>query len=368
MINLKRLHPLELEWEAIEKNCRLSPYNAPLNRETEQKKLFAAYANNETYNPQFVYRTAPTYPLEHIREFINRLAPESSPLEMIYADKAALKLLTIHSIQTHAPEIITEMTRSAYGFPEQQLLANAQAILTQPHSTSSAVEDVPDEQAATWLQSALIKMGIQEWRAVVYEPMNATMSVNRLDKEVHIRKGTMFSQKSLRRLLVHELGVHVLRYENGVTQPIRLFRNGFTRYLDTEEGLAVYSEDKADLLEIETLRKYAGRVLAADLALEKSFFAVFETLTPLLGQEMSFEITTRAKRGFTDTAQPGAHTKDIVYLQGFLRVKEHLQQQPEDYLLLFTGKIGLQHLSLVKKLIENGFATLPKKLPENIIT
>ncbi|MBN2006243.1 MAG: DUF1704 domain-containing protein [Anaerolineae bacterium] len=368
MIDLEHLHPLELEWENIEQSYRLSPYNAPRNRETEYKKVLTAYETQRTYNPQFKYQELPECPVACIRQFMTRLAPEKSPLEILYYEKALHQLLAIRCVQTHAPDVITGASCLSDGLPNSQLLAEAHKILSQ-HLTPDASpdKDIAAEQAIAWMQSALERSGIQEWRAVVFEPMNATMSVNRLDKQIRIRKGAKFSQDNLRRLLVHEIGVHVLRYENGAVQPIRLFRNSFTGSIDTEEGLAIYSEDRAGVLENSTMRKYAGRVIAAHLALSQSFFEVFQALVPWFGQEMAFEITARAKRGFTDTAQPGAHTKDIVYLRGYLQVKAHLKQHPEDYPLLFTGKVGLQHLPLVRELLELGIVTLPTVFPKDII-
>ncbi len=368
MINLERLHPLELEWEDIEQSYRLSPYNAPCNRGAEYQKLLTAYDAEKTYNPQFEYQETPPYPTSRIREFMARLAPDQSPLEMLYYEKAACELSAIHCVQTHSPAAITGASCLAYGLPNRQLLAEAQAILSQYSTPNVApVKNIAAEQAIMWMQSALERAGIREWRAVVFEPMSAMMSVNHLDRQIRIRKGAMFSQDTLQRLLVHEIGVHVLRYENGVVQPIRLFRNGFTGAIDTEEGLAVHHEESAGVLETYTLRKYAGRVIAAHLALNQSFSEVFRALVPLFGQEMAFEITARAKRGFTDTAQPGAHTKDIVYLRGYLQVKAHLEQHPEDYPLLFTGKVGLQHLPLVRELLELEIITLPAVLPTDIV-
>ncbi len=216
------------------------------------------------------------------------------------------------------------------------------------------------------MQSVLEKASIKDWKAIVLEPMNASMSVNRLDKQVKIRKGLTFSENDLKRLIVHEIGVHVLRYENGTQYPIRLFSNSFPNYTETEEGVAVYSESQAGLLQVGTLRKYAGRVIAAHLALSQPLSEVFQTIAADLGTEMAFDIVVRAKRGFTDTAQPGAHTKDIVYLRGYLAVQAYLTQHPDDYPLLFAGKFGLQHLPLVRSLLEEGIISPPKLLPSDL--
>lgn len=367
MIDFDRLQSIETDWESIEQSYRLSSYEAPQNREEEQQKVFTAYADGKIYNPQFIYQTPPEYPVARIREFMAHLTPDQSPLEALYYEKAAQELRAIRSVQTHAPDVITGTTCLAYGLPDRLLLAEAQNLLScSAGPDESQRKDKSAEQAAAWMQPVLEHMNIREWQVVVYSPMNAAMSVNNLNREIRIRKGTLFTKDALRRLLVHEVGVHVLRWINGTKQPIRLFYNGFTSYADTEEGLAVYSEDKAGLLEINTLRKYAGRVLAAHLALNRPFFKVFEAIAPILGQEMAFDIVARAKRGFTDTAQPGAHTKDIVYLRGYLQVKAHLEQYPDDYPLLFTGKMGLQHLPLVRELVATGIVKLPTLLPQDI--
>ncbi len=368
MLDLNRIQSIEQEWASIEDSYRLAPYNAPLNREEERQKTFDAYRESQSYNPQFVYATPPVYPLERIQSFVVGLGSEHSPIEALYYEIAHNELLAIQRIQTHSPGIITGASCLAYGLPDRDLLAQARSILeTIPPTDIISSDNLSAEQASLWIQSYLGQMGIQGWKAVVFEPMNAKMAVARLDKEIKIRKGTTFSQDALRRLLVHEIGVHVLRYENGANQPIRLFRNGFTGYLDTEEGLAVHNEEQTGLLEMQTLRKYAGRVIAAHLALSDSFANVFEALVDDLGLDTAFNITVRAKRGFRDTAQPGAHTKDIVYLRGYLRVKAHLEKHPDDHALLFTGKIGLQHISLVRSLMEEGIIVLPAMLPEHII-
>lgn len=367
MFDTARLQQIEKIWEAIEASYRLAPYNAPLNRVEEYQKILNAYHDGQLYNPQFVYKSPPTYPVEQIRDFLAGLRPNHFPFEMIYYEKAQSELFAIQCIQTHDPGIITGTSCLAYGLPDHTLLDEARNILKERVTDiSEQVQEFSAEAAAEWIGSVLREVGIQEWQAVVLEPMNARISVNRLDKQVKIRKGSTFSQSDLRRLIIHEIGVHLLRYENGTEQSIYLFRNSFPGYLETEEGLAVYSEAESGLLETETLRKYAGRVIAANLALNHSFGQVFQALASYLGTETAFDITVRSKRGFMDTMQPGAHTKDIVYLKGFLSVRAHLLQHPDDYPLLFIGKFGLQHLPLVRSLLETGTILPAKLLPSNL--
>jgi hypothetical protein len=146
-----------------------------------------------------------------------------------------------------------------------------------------------------------------------------------------------------------------------------LLATGLPGYLATEEGLAVYWEERAGLLQSQLLYKYAARVIAAHLALTSPFFEVFSQLVPFIGEELAFKTTLRAKRGFIDTSQPGAHIKDSIYLRGYLQVKAHLNQHPDDHAVLFVGKVGLKHIPLLRSLIDAGRCVMPNLLPQNIL-
>lgn len=369
---LEHLQEIEAKWEKIEHSYRLSPYNAPMNRTEERDQVMKAYANGQAYNPQFTYASPPEFPIRELNAFICELHPENHPIERLYKEKARNALLGIKAVKTHSPAVITGETCLKYGLPAHSLISEAYVILervTEPEEPAvNPLAFISAEKAAIRMQNILERVGMQGWKALAYAPMNADASVNRLDKELRLRQEAKFSSATLRRLLMHEIGVHILRYVNGDRQKIQLFKTGFPGYLATEEGLAVYWEEKAGLLETKTLRKYAGRVVAAHLALSNSFWDVFNALVPLLGADMAFNITVRAKRGFTDTSQPGAHTKDIVYLQGYLQVKEYLRDNLDDLSLLFTGKIGLRHIPLVQSLIEKDWGHLPDLLPQDILT
>lgn len=366
-IDLKRLNQIEGEWEEIEASYRLAPYEVPINLLAERQKFLEAYRNGRSYEPQFDYLVPPAFPTRRIREFMTRLEPDVSIFEQIYYEKARNELLGIECVQDHTSRAISGLSCLMYGLPDKALVEEARRILSGPLIKDGFSEKgtVSAESAVVTIQSVLHGLGLDRWQAVVCEPMLAKMAVHRLDKEVRIRVGVVFNPKDIHRLVVHEIGVHVIRYENGSRQPIKLFANGFTGFLDTEEGLAVYEEHKAGLLESATLCKYAGRVVAAHFAANHSFSEVFCVLVPHLDEETAFDIVARAKRCFRDTSQPGAHTKDIVYLRGLLRVSAHLRQYPQDYELLFVGKIGLQHLSLVRWLLEKRLVAEPRLLPDD---
>ncbi|OQY46730.1 MAG: hypothetical protein B6242_06855 [Anaerolineaceae bacterium 4572_78] len=367
MYNSDRLQKIETEWESIEQSYLTDPYITPQNRAEEYQKVMESHKRGEPYNPQFVYLSPPEFPIHRIRRFMGSLDTTSSPIEDLYFEKARNELLILQCLLSHAPADITAMTCLIHGMPDAKLLKESKHILaTIPTDDADEPQTVSAETAASKMQKVLDAAGIEGWHAVVKEKMNAELSVKRLEKQVQIRKGIMLPERDLRRLIVHEIGVHVIRIVNGSRQPIKVFQ-AMPGYMTTEEGIAVYSEYRADLLKNETLRKYAARVIAANLSLSQPFSQVFATIVKDVEPITAFEIAARAKRGFTDTAQPGSHVKDLVYFKGFLLIKDHLEKHPDDYPVLFTGKFALHHLPLVKSLLAEKRISMPSLLPDDLM-
>ena len=76
-------------------------------------------------------------------------------------------------------------------------------------------------------------------------------------------------------------------------------------------------------------------------------------------EEKSWRITLRAKRGLSDTSEPGGLTKDYLYLDGYYKVKKYIETG-HDIKKLYVGKIAIEHVSLVDKM-EN--IVKPRYLP-----
>jgi hypothetical protein len=185
-----------------------------------------------------------------------------------------------------------------------------------------------------------------KWK-VREKDMVAGAAVNSKSKTLYLNKNRSFTESDVGRLIEHEINTHIIRAENGAKKSKKMFKYGFPRYLETEEGLAAYNEYKSGLLSPKILKIYAGRVLAVHLALKNSFSFVYNSLLDYFPKGEAWILTLRAKRGLMNASKPGAFTKDYLYLQGFLKVKGYVEGGG-DIKKLYVGKIGVEHVPLLE--------------------
>ena len=159
-------------------------------------------------------------------------------------------------------------------------------------------------------------------------------------------------------LMQHEVGVHLVTYFNGRAQPFRQLYSGLAGYEELQEGLAVLAEYLTDGLNAGRLRILAARVLAVRWLLDgATFIDVFRKLNRDCGLERraAFTMTMRVFRG-------GGLTKDAIYMRGLIRLTDYLRGGG-DIVPLFVGKIGFDHISLVKELLWRKVLTPPAITP-----
>jgi uncharacterized protein (TIGR02421 family) len=150
-------------------------------------------------------------------------------------------------------------------------------------------------------------------------------------------------------LIQHEIGTHVVTYENGNAQPLKLLTVGLPGYDETQEGLAVLAEFVSGGLDPLRLRLLAARVVAVDRLLGSSgFLEIFDELREKhsFAPRTAWSVTLRVARG-------GGLTKDVIYLRGITRVLEFAAERKAVEPLL-VGKLSLDHVPLIEELTERG--------------
>lgn len=174
--------------------------------------------------------------------------------------------------------------------------------------------------------------------------------------ELYLPSDYTLTKKGAKALIQHEIGTHALTYYNGIRQPLSQMASGLANYDALQEGIAVLSEYLCGGLTGNRLRILAGRVVAGAALLDRAdFHEVFFKLYSKYDftKERAFNITSRMFQG-------GGFLKDIIYLKGLVRLRDHLanggQLKP-----LLAGKFALKHLPVIEDLTNRGLV-LPAKL------
>ncbi len=274
--------------DQISKKLSFTDLN-PVNVEEEKERFF----RSESYNPVFEYGR-PSCNLDALSVRLERLRPDDSPVGNILRKIRDLYLLDISLINSRGLDGFQGISDKIYGKPDASLVKHAKRLAylkIRPEENKYSTKQIINK-----LNLAFIKYGFH-WE-VEEKDMVANAAVKIQEKKLLIKKSSRFSSNFLKRIIVHEIGTHIMRAENGENQPYRFFARGFPGYLMTEEGLAVYNEEANDCLNNFVLKIYAGRVIAIDYAMQKSFSDTYSMLRKYFTKNTGMAPYPPGKEGF----------------------------------------------------------------------
>ena len=323
----------------------------PNNEESERKKFF----KSKTYEPQFTYDVYREN-IDKFQEQLKDINPDNSEIGKLLKQTRNISYSMFNLLKYRGDERFTKYSILVYGLPDKELINNAKHML-KTLKVKKDKDNLTSKQVIRRMKYAFIKYGFN-WD-IKEKEMAASAAVKNTEKELLIKKGGKFSRKFLKRLIVHEIGTHIVRYENGSYQPYKIFEKGLPNYLMTEEGLAVVNEEMNGCLDNTILKRYASRVVAVNMATKYSFRKTYDYLKKYLDKDLAWRTTVRVKRGLTDTSKPGGCTKDYAYLRGYFAVKKYIEDGG-DIQKLYYGKVGIQHVELLGKIDD---LVEPKLLP-----
>lgn len=190
-------------------------------------------------------------------------------------------------------------------------------------------------------------------------------------RRIRIRRGAQFSHNDIQQLIHHESHIHVATSLNGIGQTqLKILAASHPGTTRTQEGLAVFAEFITGSMDLDRFRRLADRVIAIQMAIDGAdFIEVYQFFWDRTGeQEQAFENARRVFRG--GLIQGGVpFTKDIVYLDGLLRVHNFLRTmvnagRADCLRLLFCGKLDIEDLPVLGYLYEQGMCQAPRYLPD----
>ena len=338
--------------DRLVKKIELLTYLNPLNIEKEKHRFFSSKYVDE---PIFKYKKLQFDPYKLNRLFFSQRLEriKDEQIRKFYQEVVYYYANMIQCIETIGQnKKFYYNSLRVYGTPTEKDVQNARFILH--------LADEPDTEDMEKIYTPEdAKVYFEEFVQQYNFPLNISFSnsiaadamVSNNTQSLLIKKNTIFSRNQLLTLANHEIGVHLVTIYNGMMQPLKVFSNGFPKNVETQEGLAVFSEYMSGALSLKRLKELAYRVLASDSLIKGYSFS--DTFDMLHGQykldrNKAFTITMRVHRG-------GGFTKDRLYLSGLKKIyKRHKNGLSMDALL--TGKVTMESEATINRFKDLGLA------------
>jgi hypothetical protein len=267
--------------------------------------------------------------------------------------QAARELQAVLPANLPQPQISALPSEETINLSRGQTLADLGHLVNISQTEGEA--DAPVIKQA--FESALQEIRSEGWQVVI-NPDKASISVNQEQHAVNIPPSRRLSPANLKGLILHEIGTHVARREEGERSRLLLLGLGLDRYEGGEEGVATVRQQAFE----EKLEDFAGLEghLAISLAegldgTPRDFRQVYEILRRYhamaelaQGKDSASAQKTAAKKAWdrcirtfrgTDCQTPGAaFTKDIIYREGNIGVWELIRSNPAEMKRFNVGK------------------------------
>lgn len=260
-------------------------------------------------------------------------------------------------------------------FIRKILTNNSLSMIDWPDSN----EKLPAKLIKYYFEKLLYAMNISGWQTHISKNLNA-ISINHKKKEILIPHTRKLSLDKLKMLLMHEIGVHVGRRQNGENSSLQLLGLGLAGYEVGEEGLAGICEDvmkNSFDASFSNLVSYlaVGLVYGLD-GKKRDFRDLFEILHKFYrfkivknyrkkesidlekveakAKKMAWNCACRVFRGSSCQVKGVCFTKDLIYLKGRMCVWDQFRNQTKEVDRLFCGKYDPCNPKHVKILDELG--------------
>jgi alpha-L-glutamate ligase-like protein len=332
---------LDFKIHEISKSIKLLKRLTPDNLTEEIQK----FKIDNTYNPQFVYQDNSEFLFSQIKK-LRSLKCEDDPVGQLFDKKIKHLEKTLKMIASIGTDNFSNTALEIYKAPKLSLIEEAEkdAVNCKLYDHS---ESINHEEAIKLLESFINENNLKNIQIKVEKNIISDISVNKKGT-IFIKKGAKFNKQRIEKLITHEIETHIYTALNGEAQPYRIFTDGTANYLETQEGLAVYNQEKQLGF---TQNCYASDVLINNnIAYHNSFASGYDALIKQGKSENSaIKAILKTKRGVSDTSQNGGNFKSSIYYSGAKKIKNYIDKG-NDYKELYIGKINLEDLELIRSI------------------
>lgn len=335
----------------------------PINIEEERK----TFLKNPAHSPKFIYKKHDldtNYFINELKKIPRLINHPLMPLYLRKIEEIKNKLLLVK----HAGQLeLLEYSHKVFGEVNERQYEQAVKFIKESEFSPDTSKKLKLDDIVKRTEKFLVNKKLSRWKIKVLETSISGMQINKKNT-IFVSKKSKITAFRFQALLAHEIETHIYRLENGRLQKYRLFEQGTANYLTTEEGLAIYNQNKLGLPLGNKYLRPALNVIATYHANNMSFVELFHYLVKNMNltEEKSWWVCLRVKRGLQDTNQPGALTKDLAYFNGQQIVLQLVKDKGVNEIKkLYIGKIGITDLKYLGDIRQWPIKFLPPYLTES---
>jgi hypothetical protein len=118
-----------------------------------------------------------------------------------------------------------------------------------------------------------------------------------------------------------------LRKVNGKKQPLQIFFKGSAGYIETDEGIAIYNQNRFLTMKDSKYYGIFERYYFMNYSLNHSYKKLLAKMLEYYDNDYArvFNYILRLKRGMRDVSKDGLFYKDVVYLNGYVKVQDYME-------------------------------------------
>jgi hypothetical protein len=363
--------------EAV-RSIRLLGSVVPRNAQQERARIVAALEAGEAVSPRWSYaRTDHTLLRKALAGAAQRLGAEPHPVAQLYAARARELEIEAALSSEAGTAVLGALARARFRSVSPQSAGEAtilarkwiaeghEALAHLDPAAEAAVALTPSDAPVagsllTRMREEVSRLGLPF--AVVVQPSLSALAATG-ERHILVAAGRMTRPEDVERTVMHEVEAHAIPRTRAAQARLAIFQIGTARGIDDQEGFALVLEERGNFLQPRRMRELAARHLAVEAMDGGATFAdALSALVKEHGLEPS-EAVIVAERAFRggDGTTPGLG-RERIYLEAFLRVREHLANKPTDEGILTSGQVSLDAISVLGPLVRKARPTEPPTL------
>lgn len=355
--------------EAV-RSVRLLGSVVPRNAAPERARLIEAFESGHSTTPRWSYaRTDHAALRKALARAAQRLGAEPHPVAQLYAARARELEIEAALASEAGTAVLGALARARFRSSSPQAAGEATILarkwIAEGRDALAAETEVETvESDGTGPGSLLTRMREEVSRlglpfAVVAQPSLSALAATG-ERHILVAAGRRVTRDDVERTVMHEIEAHAIPRTRAAQARLAIFQIGTARGIDDQEGLAIVLEERGNFLGPKRKRELAARHLAVEAMDGGAPFA--ENVLALvkehgLAPREGVLVAERVYRG-GDGSTPGLG-RERIYLEAFLRVREHLAKNPTDEGILTSGQVSLDAVATLVPFVRKTRATEP---------